>query len=568
MPLKKPSKMSFSSNYTDVLSKTKHQSHALHHYNPTPSSLLYRGSNETNLINPLHHPTPPNKKTHSNDNVMFITSNKYNNSTPSFTSPNSQYGIPSLPSLKTNFISSPSPNSSGSYPFLSPPSSPSSSSLPSPSSLPLSPKTLLFNSPPLPNSQAPIRKIIKDSIEITNQSKEKVKFTFNIPKMRAAELKVDPISQVLVKGKSLVVNFELIVLCTARLSELISVTVESPHSTTLDFLSIHLESEISIDLDFNEIEVKDRVGTGGSAAVFWGFWRGKKVAIKKLLDLTNQQESNQEITILAKMNHPCIVQFYGSAINEGVVNIVTEFLEKGSLDHVLYDHKEDISWSLRAKMALDTSKAIHYLHQFYPPVIHRDLKSSNLLVNSLDINAAVNIKICDFGTSREVSKTMTGAQGTPLWMAPEVFSNQGYTESADIWSLGIIMGEMASRKAPYDGYSLWDSVDAIRKGVLPDIPPETPPKFALIRNSCLQKDHKKRPKASHIAFSLTTLLKDFEKNSTSSRLSTKTEDSTISTISSTTFSSNKDEDSLLSNSEENDNDIYHDLNEKIELNEN
>ena len=70
---------------------------------------------------------------------------------------------------------------------------------------------------------------------------------------------------------------------------------------------------------------------------------------------------------------------------------------------------------------------------------------------------------------------------------------------------------MASRKAPFDGLSLWDSVDAIRNGIVPDIPIETPPKFALIRSSCLQKDPKRRPKSSHLCFSLNALLREIGK---------------------------------------------------------
>ena len=56
------------------------------------------------------------------------------------------------------------------------------------------------------------------------------------------------------------------------------------------------------------------------------------------------------------MSHPCIVQFYGSALHEGVVNIITEFLEKGSLDNILYENKEPMPWVLRTKMALVKNK--------------------------------------------------------------------------------------------------------------------------------------------------------------------------------------------------------------------
>ena len=89
---------------------------------------------------------------------------------------------------------------------------------------------------------------------------------------------------------------------------------------------------------------------------------------------------------------------------------------------------------------MDTARGINYLHQFNPPVIHRDLKSLNLLLDD-----SFRTKLADFGWTRKKYDLMTDKIGTYQWMAPEVIAGQNYTELCDIFSFGIIMWEIASR---------------------------------------------------------------------------------------------------------------------------
>ena len=87
---------------------------------------------------------------------------------------------------------------------------------------------------------------------------------------------------------------------------------------------------------------------------------------------------------------------------------------------------------------------MNYLHCFPIPVVHRDLKSLNVL-----IDAYHNPKITDFGWSRFVAEKMTGKVGTYQWMAPEVIKTKKYTEKADVFSFGNILWELASEEPPY-----------------------------------------------------------------------------------------------------------------------
>ena len=105
-----------------------------------------------------------------------------------------------------------------------------------------------------------------------------------------------------------------------------------------------------------------------------------------------------------------------------------------------------ISWDFRKKIGLDIAKGVYYLHNHKPPILHRDLKSLNVL-----LDGAMTAKLADFGWTRVISKVMTSKIGTYQWMAPEVINGQKYTEKADVFSFGIILWEIATRKPPYYG---------------------------------------------------------------------------------------------------------------------
>lgn len=150
------------------------------------------------------------------------------------------------------------------------------------------------------------------------------------------------------------------------------------------------------------------------------------------------------------LRHPNIVLFLGACIKPPNLGIVLEFCSKGSLWSVLQNHNIDLTWEDRRKIALDTAKGVFYLHSFNPPILHRDLKSLNLLLDD-----SLRTKLIDFGWTRKLDIKMTGKIGTYQWMAPEVISSQMYTEKADVFSFGIILWEIASREPPYRRFYLY-----------------------------------------------------------------------------------------------------------------
>ena len=137
-----------------------------------------------------------------------------------------------------------------------------------------------------------------------------------------------------------------------------------------------------------------------------------------------------------------------------------------------------------------------YLHSGKPPILHRDLKSANILLDE-----SYTAKVCDFGLSRlkAQERSMTGNCGTVQWMAPEVLANADYNEKADVYSYGIILWEMLSRECPFEGMTpIQCALAVLNRNKRPEIPKWCPqPLQALIR-ACIKKDPEERPMFSEI----------------------------------------------------------------------
>lgn len=148
---------------------------------------------------------------------------------------------------------------------------------------------------------------------------------------------------------------------------------------------------------------------------------------------------NANLCFCSTIFHPNICLFMGACTLPGNFFIVSEFMPKGDMERMLRDKNIQFSLYQRMKMAKDAALGMNWLHCSNPMFIHRDLKSSNLLV---DENGRV--KVCDFGLSQikqhgEVLKDLDSAKGTPLWMAPEVMQFKEFNEKADVYSFGIVL---------------------------------------------------------------------------------------------------------------------------------
>ncbi|RAL44742.1 hypothetical protein DM860_003501 [Cuscuta australis] len=207
------------------------------------------------------------------------------------------------------------------------------------------------------------------------------------------------------------------------------------------------------NIDFSEVNIGIRVGIGFFGEVFRGIWNGIEVAVKVYLEQDLSQENIEdfanEISILSRIRHPNVILFLGACTKPPLLSMVTEFMEMGSLYHLIHasGQKNKLSWRRRLKMLCDICRGLIYIHRM--KIAHRDLKSANCLVNK-----HWKVKICDFGLSRLLTtKPMrdSSAAGTPEWMAPELIRNEPFTEKCDIFSLGVIIWELYTLNRPWEG---------------------------------------------------------------------------------------------------------------------
>lgn len=140
------------------------------------------------------------------------------------------------------------------------------------------------------------------------------------------------------------------------------------------------------------------------------------MAIKKFhegLSESMLKEFQTEVSVLSSLRHPNILLFIGAAVQGSCLSIVTELMPRGSLFDYLHKNTDEIDPRRRLRMALDVARGMHQLHSCSPPIVHRDLKSPNLL-----IAADWKVKVADFGMSRVMKGeflSTKGEGGTPHW---------------------------------------------------------------------------------------------------------------------------------------------------------
>lgn len=151
-----------------------------------------------------------------------------------------------------------------------------------------------------------------------------------------------------------------------------------------------------------------------------------------------------EIKLISSVSHPNLVRLLGCCIDNGEQILIYEYMPNGTLSQHLHPDKGSsvLSWSLRVSIATETAKAIAYLHNsIHPPIYHRDVKSSNILLDR-DFNS----KVADFGLSRagrmELSHISTAPQGTPGYLDPEYHQNFHLSDKSDVYSFGVVLIEI------------------------------------------------------------------------------------------------------------------------------
>ncbi|GLE01558.1 hypothetical protein PINS_up010388 [Pythium insidiosum] len=205
-----------------------------------------------------------------------------------------------------------------------------------------------------------------------------------------------------------------------------------------------------------ELLVGEKISHGAFGEVFLGEYRNVPVAIKRLSpqhrhDIKQLRSFLSEAKLTASLHHARIIDFVGVAWKTPTdVHVVTEYMSGGDLRSLLSMYQQQRRATgfnaHKLRIALHIVEALSYLHSRRPPVLHRDLKSRNVLLSTQH-----DAKLIDFGVSRErADQTMTAGVGTLRWMAPEVMQGGRYSDKADIFSFGVMLSELDTHRIPYN----------------------------------------------------------------------------------------------------------------------
>lgn len=264
---------------------------------------------------------------------------------------------------------------------------------------------------------------------------------------------------------------------------------------------------MSFPLEKSQYRIISQVGKGATANVYVAecIPNGKTVALK-MIDLESCpieiEHLRHEVAFWSTTQSPNIVKYYGSFVEGSILYIVMEYMSSGSCYEIMrYAYKRGIQdESVIAAVVHEVLTALVYFHDNRQ--IHRDIKAGNVLVNDKG-----EIKIGDFGIAANLlengqrKRARFTVIGTPCYMAPEVLKEEeGYTEKADVWSLGITAIELALGAAPYSNLYPLEVIVKIVNSPPPQLPDE--PRFSAafkdFVKQCLVHSPAKRPSARQL----------------------------------------------------------------------
>ncbi|XP_021735291.1 probable receptor-like protein kinase At2g42960 [Chenopodium quinoa] len=262
------------------------------------------------------------------------------------------------------------------------------------------------------------------------------------------------------------------------------------------------------------------IGEGGYGVVYKGLLvNGTEVAVKRLVNNMGQAEKEfrVEVEAIGHVRHKNLVRLLGYCI-EGVHRmLVYEYVNNGNLEqwiHGAMRHHGTLTWEARIKVLLGTAKALAYLHEsIEPKVVHRDIKSSNILIDT-DFNA----KVSDFGLAKLLdsgeSHITTRVMGTFGYVAPEYANSGLLNEKSDIYSFGVLLLEAITARDPVDYSRPANEVNLVewlkvmvgtrRAEEVVDSNLEVKPttrtlkRALLVALRCIDPDPEKRPKMSQV----------------------------------------------------------------------
>lgn len=246
-----------------------------------------------------------------------------------------------------------------------------------------------------------------------------------------------------------------------------------------------------LKFSFHELNIHHVIGKGSFGTIYYGEHMGRSVAVK-MIEANVQghlEEFHREIQIMERLRAQEVVQLFGYCQEPAATCLVMEHMEQGDLYQLI--PKKVFKPEEQKRLILEIARGLQYLHS--QGVIHRDLKSANILINADD-----HAKIADFGLSKIKTLSVATAHHRSeaiQWMAPEVrHLNPVYSKASDIYGFGIILWEILTGKDPFRARSQVKPSFAALAGKMPgEIPKELSQVYQDIIRGCWQEDPSKRP---------------------------------------------------------------------------
>lgn len=267
----------------------------------------------------------------------------------------------------------------------------------------------------------------------------------------------------------------------------------------------------------DDLQIGSKIGKGGYANVYKGTYNGTPVAIKSLTIKSGEggstfseifAEFRREVWLMNSLRHENIVELKGVS-TKPTLSMVLEMMEGDLYNYIRNNHP--LSLQEQLKLALDVAKGIQFMHNSQPPIIHRDLKSPNILIKKVPNEKFPVAKIADFGLSRGLvwsSALDDKAVENPLWLAPEVLKKKPYNEKVDLYAFGVILYELVSGQIIFSEISFMSQVEEkIMKGERPEIP-DTIPELKDLISRCWAQDMNDRPNINEVVLILNNIYGD------------------------------------------------------------
>jgi len=183
----------------------------------------------------------------------------------------------------------------------------------------------------------------------------------------------------------------------------------------------------------------------------------QNVAIKKIIRVVHHKYLQNEIELMQNSEFPFILKLIEHLKIDDVNYLILEFCDLGTLADYIASKKKDMDYIYSIQIIL----GLQYL--FHKNILHRDIKPQNILLKS-NLSSS-DVKICDFGFSKQLADDDLYSTfcGSPLYMAPEIFSHNPYSDKADIWSLGVILYELLTKEHPYPSKTRAELISKLKK---------------------------------------------------------------------------------------------------------